>query len=87
MVGYGDPIFSRAPAVAGGQHSERVASTSISRTRGYASYFNGTQPDYKRLSEGVGPLPETARELRAVAKKLVQAKATYISALMQPRPR
>lgn len=38
--------------------------------RAYGSYFHGTHPDLKMLAEGLAPLPETADELRAVAKRL-----------------
>ena len=71
LVGYGDPIFSQVvPPVAAGQPVQKVASASVARTRGYASYFSGGRPDLRRLSEGLPPLPETARELTAVAKRL-----------------
>jgi CHAT domain-containing protein len=70
FVGYGDPIFSRASIVVGGLDPQQAASVGISRTRGYASYFSGARPDLKKLSEGLAPLPETAQELNAVAKRL-----------------
>jgi CHAT domain-containing protein len=70
LVGYGDPVFSQVAPVATAQPAQKVASASVTRTLGYASYFSGARPDLKRLSEGLPPLPETARELKAVAKRL-----------------
>ena len=62
LIGFGDPIFRR----------DQVAASESARgkTRGYASYFRGTRPDPKVLAQGLERLPETADELRTVAKRV-----------------
>src|SRR5262249_42365199 len=39
-------------------------------TRSFASYYQGERPDIGLLRMGLAPLPETADELRAVARRL-----------------
>jgi CHAT domain-containing protein len=69
MVGYGDPIFSRADMVSSRDLKMQTASRA-NLTRGYSRYFRGSHPDLKMLAEGLSALPETADELRSVGKKL-----------------
>jgi len=64
MVGYGDPIFR---AASGPQTQTAMRANT---TRAYNSYFRGARPDLKVLAEGLSPLPETADELRAVARRV-----------------
>jgi CHAT domain-containing protein len=68
MVGFGDPLFDpSAPAA-----NTRVASDSARNltTRSYAEFFTGAAVDRTKLVEALPPLPDTADELKAVAKDL-----------------
>jgi CHAT domain-containing protein len=68
MVGFGDPLFDpSAPAA-----NTRVASNSARNltTRSYTEFFAGAGVDRTRLAQALPPLPDTADELRAVAKDL-----------------
>jgi CHAT domain-containing protein len=64
LIGYANPVFNEGGSQADGQ--TRLAST----TRAYTSYYRGTQADLDTLRNGLPQLPETADELRAVAKRL-----------------
>jgi len=66
MVGFGDPVF-RPEQLAGA--SPRIVSTR-GRTRAYTDYWQGKGIDRARLSEALPALPDTARELKAVAKEV-----------------
>ena len=67
MTGFGDPVLDRSkPAVPG----NREPTARSLQTRSFASYFRGTKPDLEKLRTGLAPLPNTARELRAVANAL-----------------
>ena len=59
MIAFGDPVFDRS-----------ATASALGKTRGYAAYFKGTRPDYGSLRQGLAPLPETAGEVRTVAKHL-----------------
>jgi CHAT domain-containing protein len=61
MIGFGDPIFDRTT-----QHKVASLNKSLSLT----SLYRGVIADTKSLGEALPPLPETADELRAVARKL-----------------
>jgi CHAT domain-containing protein/Tfp pilus assembly protein PilF len=67
MVGFGDPVFDpdglRAPA------GQRTASRTATPTRAYTEFRQGAEGDHTKLSR-LPPLPETADELNAIAKKL-----------------
>jgi Tfp pilus assembly protein PilF len=68
MVGFGDPLFDpSAPAA-----NTRVASNSARNltTRSYAEFFAGAGVDRTKLAQALPPLPDTADELKAVAKDL-----------------
>jgi CHAT domain-containing protein len=66
FVGYGDPIFSH-----GGGNQQRTANAAgATRTRAYSSFWQGSRADLDTLARGLAPLPETANELRAIAKTL-----------------
>jgi CHAT domain-containing protein/tetratricopeptide (TPR) repeat protein len=81
LVGFGDPVFtpdaSSSPRVSPEQRS-KVASASITRpqkkvaanTRGYSEFWRGQEVDRDKLAQALPPLPETADELKAVAKEL-----------------
>src|SRR5262249_36625164 len=59
LIGYGDPTFNAG----------KKAETFLATARGYSRYYRGASPNLKALS-GLGALPETADELRAVARSL-----------------
>ncbi|TYL90921.1 tetratricopeptide repeat protein [Bradyrhizobium rifense] len=62
FIGFGDPVFRRTS-------SEKPAD--IGRNvRPYQDYYQGSAVDLERLRTGLPALPETAGELRAVAKAL-----------------
>jgi CHAT domain-containing protein len=63
MIGFGDPIFDRT-AQTGTRHNVATLNTSLT------AFYRGVTVDTKTLAEALPPLPETADELRAVAKKL-----------------
>jgi CHAT domain-containing protein len=68
MVGFGDPLFDpSAPAA-----NTRVASNSARNltTRSYTEFFAGAGVDRIKLAQALPPLPDTADELKAVAKDL-----------------
>ena len=63
MIGFGDPVFDRTTQTAGRQ---QVAALNRSLT----SFYRGVTADTKALAEALPALPETADELRAIAKIL-----------------
>jgi tetratricopeptide (TPR) repeat protein/CHAT domain-containing protein len=68
MVGFGDPLFDpSAPAA-----NTRVASNGARNltTRSYTEFFAGAGVDRTKLAQALPPLPDTADELKAVAKDL-----------------
>ena len=63
MIGFGDPVFDRTTRTIG---RPKVAALNRSLT----SFYRGFTADTKALADALPPLPETADELRAVAKIL-----------------
>ena len=63
MIGFGDPVFDRTTRTIG---RPKVAALNRSLT----SFYRGVTADTKALAEALPALPETADELRAVAKIL-----------------
>lgn len=63
MIGFGDPIFQRTTR---SDTRKRLASLNRSLT----SFYRGAIADTQSLAEALPSLPETADELRAVAKEL-----------------
>ena len=63
MIGFGDPVFDRTTRTIG---RPKVAALNRSLT----SFYRGVTADTKALADALLPLPETADELRAVAKIL-----------------
>jgi CHAT domain-containing protein/Tfp pilus assembly protein PilF len=63
MIGFGDPVFDRTTQTAG---RPKVAAINRSLT----SFYRGMIPDTNALAEALPALPETADELRAIAKIL-----------------
>ena len=66
LIGFGDPVFQRVGAETG----KLIASSS-----GYASFYRGGTADLEVLAKALSPLPETAGELRAVAKSTGASEA------------
>ncbi|GLS46954.1 hypothetical protein GCM10007884_49540 [Methylobacterium brachythecii] len=70
MIGFGDPVFSRAdapPMVA----SARGGGEAPRATRaGYSDFWRGAGIDRERLSQALPQLPETADELNAISHRL-----------------
>ena len=66
LIGFGDPVFQRGGTAIGA----RIASN-----RGYASFYRAGTADLEVLAKALPPLPETADELRAVAKSLGAGEA------------
>ena len=60
FIGFGDPVLQRSP-------SDKRAGRNV---QPYQSYYDGTAVDLDRLRTGLPALPETAGELRAVARAL-----------------
>jgi CHAT domain-containing protein len=63
MIGFGDPVFDRTTQNAG---RPKVAALNRSLT----SFYRGVTADTRSLAEELPALPETADELRAIAKIL-----------------
>jgi CHAT domain-containing protein len=68
LIGFGDPVFRAEENVAVSSKDGRIQVASRS-ARGYADYWRGAELDRARLAEAP-PLPDTADELKAVAKTL-----------------
>jgi CHAT domain-containing protein/Tfp pilus assembly protein PilF len=66
LIGFGDPVFKKGGTAIG----ERIASN-----RGFGSFYRGGTADLEVLAKALPPLPETADELRAVAKSLGAGEA------------
>ena len=63
LIGFGNPVFERT--------SQTTANSRIaSLDRSLPEFYRGVIPDTKSLADALPPLPETADELRAVAKDL-----------------
>jgi CHAT domain-containing protein len=60
FVGFGDPTFQTSKG-----DGKRQASRGV---QPYQTYYNGASVDIARLRSGLPPLPDTADELRAIAK-------------------
>jgi CHAT domain-containing protein len=66
LIGFGDPVFKRG----GTEVTKHIASN-----RGYVSFYRGGTADLDVLAKALSPLPDTADELRAVAKSLGAGEA------------
>jgi CHAT domain-containing protein len=66
MIGFGDPVFD--PRAVPGDEQKR--SRSRGKARAYSDYWRGAGIDRNMLMQGLPPLPDTADELRAIAKAL-----------------
>ena len=63
MIGFGDPVFDRTTQTAG-----RPKAAALNRS--LTSFYRGMLPGTNALAEALPALPETADELRAIAKIL-----------------
>lgn len=74
MVGFGDPVFDPAAAVTAPKIAAKPAGTKTA-ARGvtnaaYSDFWKGAGVDRSKLATALPPLPDTADELKAVARKL-----------------
>ncbi len=81
IVGFGDPVFDPGitPAPAGSRaakgNSAKAASRAVpGKTRSYADFWQGASVDPALLGQALSPLPDTADEIRDVAKRLGAAE-------------
>lgn len=68
LVGYGNPTFDANKVPAEGTSPRKPAMSRSARV--YTAYWKGGTIDLEALARGLEPLPETADELRGVAKAL-----------------
>jgi CHAT domain-containing protein len=69
MIGFGDPVFDPNAAVAASPPAGRLAARNLV-TRSYTDFWQGAGVDRAMLSQTLPALPDTAAELKAVARKL-----------------
>jgi CHAT domain-containing protein len=69
LVGFGDPIF-RPQQLAGDGPGTPAGASKKTRARPYSEYWHGKAIDRARLAEALPALPDTAKELKAVAKEV-----------------
>jgi CHAT domain-containing protein len=62
MIGFGDPVFDR--------ETQTNAPQQTALNRSLTTFYRGVTPDTRTLAKALRPLPETADELRAIAKTL-----------------
>jgi len=71
MVGFGDPVFDpTVQTAAGPRGAVKVSSARSLTTRSYTDFWQGAGVDRAMLSKALPRLPDTADELKAVAKNL-----------------
>jgi CHAT domain-containing protein/tetratricopeptide (TPR) repeat protein len=81
LVGFGDPVFTldagSSPRVSREQPSKLAPASTrgpknkvAANTRGYSEFWRGQEADRDKLAQALPALPETADELKAVAKEL-----------------
>jgi CHAT domain-containing protein len=70
LVGFGDPVFDpNAPPASPDQTTTKTVARSLT-TRSYADFWQGAGVDRAKIVQALPPLPDTADELKAVAKDL-----------------
>src|SRR5262249_48266767 len=74
MVGFGDPVFSPQQVAADAPRG-RAPPPKKAKTRAYADYWKGHGIDRANLAAALPALPDTAKELKAVAKEVGAAAA------------
>jgi CHAT domain-containing protein len=65
LIGFGDPVFNSDE-----ENKPGAEQRSVVATRSYTEFFKGVDIDRSMLSQALPRLPETAAELRVVAKNL-----------------
>jgi CHAT domain-containing protein/tetratricopeptide (TPR) repeat protein len=65
LIGFGDPVFNADEEIKTGAEQRRVVAT-----RSYTEFWKGVDIDRSKLGRALPRLPETATELREVAKDL-----------------
>jgi CHAT domain-containing protein/tetratricopeptide (TPR) repeat protein len=70
MVGFGDPAFGSDQGSAPGQRGTTKTAVRRLATRSYADFWQGAGVDRTKLGEALPQLPDTADELKAIAKDL-----------------
>ena len=68
MVGFGDPVFGAEQAATERKARRKKVASNAPRTRSYGDYWKGAEIDRSKLV--LAQLPDTADELRAIAKRL-----------------
>jgi CHAT domain-containing protein/tetratricopeptide (TPR) repeat protein len=71
LIGFGDPIFNAEE-----ESRPTTEQRSVVATRSYTEFFKGVDIDRSMLSQALPRLPETAAELREVAKNLGAPEST-----------
>jgi tetratricopeptide (TPR) repeat protein len=71
LIGFGDPVFNAEEEGRPGAENRTVVAT-----RSYTEFWKGVDIDRSQLSKALPRLPETAAELRAVAKNLGAPEAS-----------
>jgi CHAT domain-containing protein/Tfp pilus assembly protein PilF len=66
MIGFGDPVFDPGAA----PQDERKNARSGGKAREYSDYWRGAALDRNMLMHALPPLPDTADELKAIARAL-----------------
>jgi CHAT domain-containing protein len=66
LIGFADPVLGAARVAA--REGRSMQTTSLRRTQAYSTSWKGALVDVQAIGAGLDPLPETADELRAVAK-------------------
>ena len=72
IIGFGNPVFSAeaAGAAAGEQRRAKTTAARSLATRSYTEFWQGAGVDRSRLALALPQLPDTAEELKAVAREL-----------------
>lgn len=68
MVGFGDPVFGAEQAATERRAKRKKLASAATKTRSYGDYWKGAEIDRSKLA--LTQLPDTADELRAIAKRL-----------------
>lgn len=74
MIGFGDPVFDPASGGAAGTRTARAKARKVA-TRAFTDFWNGAGVDRDRIASALPRLPETADELKAIARTLKVAAA------------
>jgi CHAT domain-containing protein/Tfp pilus assembly protein PilF len=70
MIGFGDPVFDPNAGPANGSHVAAGSGPRNLTTDSDTDFWPGHEIDRSKLAQDLGPLPDSAKELKAVAKDL-----------------